>query len=133
MPCECLCAYIIRVFPAELAVQNVVDFFASTYHELVDTYYLLRDVHTAVFKGFVVPCAFFLRDSTRLPFMCTYLYIRVFPGQISERFLVVALRVSMCLHHPRFSCGTFGAKCSCLPDFSWTSLQVPFTNWWHNF
>ena len=26
-----------RVFPAELAVQNVVDFFASTYHELVDT------------------------------------------------------------------------------------------------
>ena len=24
-------------FPAELAVQNVVDFFVSTYHELVDT------------------------------------------------------------------------------------------------
>ena len=31
-----VCAYI-RVFPAELAVQNVVDFFVSTYHELVDT------------------------------------------------------------------------------------------------
>ena len=22
---------------------------------------------------------------------------------------------------------------SCLPDFSSTSLQVPFTNWWHDF
>ena len=31
-----VCVYI-HVFPAELAVQNVVDFFASTYHELVDT------------------------------------------------------------------------------------------------
>ena len=31
-----VCPYI-RVFPAELAVQNVVDFFVSTYHELVDT------------------------------------------------------------------------------------------------
>ena len=27
----------IRVFKAELAVPNVVDFFASTYHELLDT------------------------------------------------------------------------------------------------
>ena len=45
-----VCAYIIRVLPAELAVQNVVDFFVSTYHELVDitfSYLLLylRDVH----------------------------------------------------------------------------------------
>ena len=31
-----VCAYI-RVFPAQLAMQNVVDFFVSTYHELEDT------------------------------------------------------------------------------------------------
>ena len=31
-----VCVYI-HVFPAELAVQNEVDFFVSTYHELVDT------------------------------------------------------------------------------------------------
>ena len=31
-----VCVYT-RVFPPELAVQNVVDFFVSTYHELVDT------------------------------------------------------------------------------------------------
>ena len=31
-----VCVYI-RVFPAELAVQNVVDFFVSTYHKLMDT------------------------------------------------------------------------------------------------
>ena len=31
-----VCVYI-HVFPAKLAVQNVVDLFVSTYHELVDT------------------------------------------------------------------------------------------------
>ena len=31
-----VCVYI-HVFPAELAVQNVVGFFVSTYHESVDT------------------------------------------------------------------------------------------------
>ena len=74
MPSECpcnniiICAYIIRVFPAELAVQNVVDFFVSTYHELVDTTFsYLLFYYTwvmSIYKGFVVtlrvyPTAFY--------------------------------------------------------------------------
>ena len=86
----------------------------------------------SIFRGYVVtlrvlPTAFY----TPSFYMCTYLYTRVFPGRISGGFLV-ALRMFMCLR-PRFSCGTCGAKCSCLLDFSSTSLQVPFTNWWHDF
>ena len=67
----------------------------------------------------------------RVPLLGTVDCTRVFPGRISGG-LLVALRMFMCLR-PRFSCGTCGAKCSCLPDFSSTFLQVPLTNWWHDF
>ena len=61
------CAYI-RFFPAELAVQNVVDVFASIYRELVDTTfsYLLLAARCPYLKGLyqvvtlrVLPTAFY--------------------------------------------------------------------------
>ena len=67
----------------------------------------------------------------RVPLLGTVDCTRVFPGRISGG-LLVALRRFICLR-PRFSCGTCCAKCSCFPDFSSTFLQVPLTNWWHDF
>ena len=48
-----VCVYI-HVFPAELVMQNnVVDFFVSTHHELVDTT-LPTTCVMSIFRGFVV-------------------------------------------------------------------------------
>ena len=93
-----------------------LNLFASTYHEFEDNLaaFYLRYVHN------LRVCSYLARSScgilTRLLYVvCTYLYIRFFcPAGISEGFLCFYSPCEypcLCLH-PRFSCGTYGAKCS---------------------
>ena len=86
----------------------------------------------SIFRGFVVtlrvlPTAFYTPPFHVYVFVYSHFSWADFGG-IFSCLAYVHVPTS-----PRFSCGTCGAKCSCLPDSSSTSLQVPFTNWWHDF
>ena len=84
----------------------------------------------SIFKGLVVTFRV-LRTAFYTPTFHVYIlvYSRFSWADFGGIFCCLAY-----IHVPTsaFSCGICGAKCSCLPDFSSTSSQVPFTNWWHN-
>ena len=83
-----VCVYI-HVFPAEFAVQNVVDFFVSTYHESVDTTfsYVCTTCVMSIFRGFVVT-------------------LRVLP----TAFYTPPFHVYVFVYHSRFSWADFGGN-----------------------
>ena len=95
-----------------------LNLFASTYHEFEDNNsaaFYLRYVHN------LRVCSYLARSFCGIPtrllyVVCTYLFVRFFcPAGISEGLLCFYLPCEypccLCLH-PRFSCGTCGAKYS---------------------
>ena len=142
-----VCAYI-RVFPAELAVQNVVDFFVSNYHELVGTIfiYLLFGV-MSIFKGFVVtlrvlPTAFytppfhvymfvysrFSWSDSGGTFSCLThcAYVRVFPAEHAVQNVVaspISVRL-LCKYPSRIGSITFNCLLTSCPRLRVTLFVV---------